>query len=162
MTLAKVTPGPSSYPTSHGFLGGPPKQPSSHDKLSEDQKNALNIHNQARNDADKISGHPRGDLVWDDKLADNATAYARHLAAANQGIKHSDGKNRPGQGENLAWSKRNGSMAGASGMWIGEKKDYRGEKIGQGNFASYGHYTQVCVSWLRNEMDKGWSADEVA
>ncbi|KAI4137280.1 MAG: hypothetical protein LQ341_005213 [Variospora aurantia] len=84
----------------------PPKQPSSNGKLSEDQKNALNIHNQARNDADKISGHPRGDLVWEDKLADNATAYVWHLAAANQGLKHSDGKKRPGQGENLAWRKQ--------------------------------------------------------
>ncbi|KAL9015469.1 MAG: hypothetical protein Q9185_007130 [Variospora sp. 1 TL-2023] len=140
-------------------LATPPEQPSSHGKLFEDQKDALDIHNQvlfsttshlllsstsyrtprptgllaqqlcvypgplpqppqqvypltlvfhlpARNDADKISGHPRGDLVGEDKLADNATAYIWHLAAANQGLKHSDGKNRPSPGENLAWRRQ--------------------------------------------------------
>ncbi|KAI4117210.1 MAG: hypothetical protein LQ345_002507 [Seirophora villosa] len=121
-------------------LDAPPNQ--NHGKLSEDQKNALDIHNRARNEADKSSGHARGDLAWDDKLAAHATAYARHLASANQGLKHSDGKNRPGEGENLYWSKPNGSMAGASRGWVGEKKNYHGEKIGQGDFGSYGHYTQ--------------------
>ena len=30
--------------------------------------------------------------------------------------------------------------------WVNEQKDYHGEKIGEGNFEAYGHYTQVCSS----------------
>lgn len=28
---------------------------------------------------------------------------------------------------------------------MNESKDYHGEKIGEGNFEAYGHYTQVCA-----------------
>ncbi|KAI4112858.1 MAG: hypothetical protein LQ338_008262 [Usnochroma carphineum] len=151
-------------------------------KMSDDQNNALKIHNQAvicvrgrslsrsptsplgyplkfsldhshsllvtdhfaaRTDAIHYFGHPRGDLVWDDQLAANATAYARRLASANQGLHHSDGNGRPNQGENLYWSKPNGSLADASTGWVNEQKSYHGEKIGEGDFGSYGHYTQV-------------------
>ena len=28
---------------------------------------------------------------------------------------------------------------------MNEQKAYHGEKIGEGNFGSYGHYTQVCT-----------------
>lgn len=85
----------------------------------------------------------RKDLVWDDKLAANATAYAKKLAHENTGLHHSTGDQRPGQGENLAWSKPHGSLEGGSKMWVDEKKNYSGQKIGEGDFGSYGHYTQV-------------------
>ncbi|KAL8667848.1 MAG: hypothetical protein Q9202_000313 [Teloschistes flavicans] len=113
--------------------------------MSDDQNNALRIHNDARNEATQQSGHPRATLVWDDQLANDATAYAQHLASANQGLQHSSGDQRPNAGENLYWSKPNGSMADASQGWVNEKQNYHGEKIGEGDFGSYGHYTQVML-----------------
>ncbi|KAL8736630.1 MAG: hypothetical protein Q9181_002307 [Wetmoreana brouardii] len=115
-----------------------------HGKMSEDAQQALKIHNQARNDASHTSHHPRPDLVWDDQLVANATAYAKHLASANHGLQHTTSDQRPNQGENLYWSKPNGSLANASKGWVDEKKNYHGEKIGEGDFASWGHYTQ-CI-----------------
>ncbi|KAL8690836.1 MAG: hypothetical protein Q9218_003816 [Villophora microphyllina] len=111
--------------------------------MSDDQNNALRIHNDARNDASSSSGHPRPSLTWDDNLAAQATAYAQDLASANQGLQHSTSDQRPNQGENLYWSKPTGSMADASQGWVNEKGNYHGEKIGEGDFGSYGHYTQV-------------------
>ncbi|KAI4270385.1 MAG: hypothetical protein L6R38_007138 [Xanthoria sp. 2 TBL-2021] len=113
-------------------------------QMSEGEKKALQIHNQARRDVSKSTGHGRPDLVWDNKLVKDATAYAQYLCRANKGLQHSSGDQRPGQGENLAWSKPNGSVESGSQMWMNEKKDYHGEKIGEGNFGAYGHYTQVC------------------
>lgn len=98
----------------------------------------------ARRDVSKSTGHNRPDLVWDNKLEKDATAYAQHLCRANKGLQHSTGDQRPGQGENLAWSKPQGSVEGGSQMWVNEKKNYHGEKIGEGNFGAYGHFTQVC------------------
>ncbi|KAL8924400.1 MAG: hypothetical protein Q9172_002702 [Xanthocarpia lactea] len=113
------------------------------DKMTEDEKKALQIHNQARRDASKSSGHGRPDLVWDNKLEKDAIAYAEHLCRANKGLQHSSGDQRPNQGENLYWSKPNGSLEAASKGWMDEKKNYHGQKIGEGDFGSYGHYTQA-------------------
>lgn len=101
------------------------------------------MHHVARRDASNSSGHGRPDLVWDDNLATQATAYAQHLVDQNQGLQHSSGDQRPNQGENLYWSKPNGSREAASQRWVDEKQNYHGEKIGEGNFGSYGHFTQV-------------------
>ncbi|KAI4190533.1 MAG: hypothetical protein LQ346_004909 [Caloplaca aetnensis] len=148
---------------------GPPRKPSphkpgpGHGKMSDDERKALNIHNKARQEAPQGFGHPRNALEWDDKLASNAQAYAQHLANAGKGLQHSDGDSRPGQGENLYWSKPNGSMADASQGWVNEVKNYSGEKIGEGDFGSYGHYTQVI--WpsttkvgvgMAKDNDGGW------
>ncbi|KAL8996387.1 MAG: hypothetical protein Q9169_004078 [Polycauliona sp. 2 TL-2023] len=111
--------------------------------MSEGEKKALQLHNQARHDVSKSSGHGRPDLVWDNKLEQAAKAYAEHLSRVNQGLKHSTGDQRPGQGENLYWSKPNGSLEQATKGWLNEKKNYHGEKIGEGDFGSYGHYTQA-------------------
>lgn len=56
---------------------------------------------------------------------------------------HSTGAQRPGEGENLAAGMPSMTFQKASQMWVDEKKNYHGEPIGQGNFGSYGHYTQV-------------------
>ncbi|CAO1601034.1 hypothetical protein XANCAGTX0491_004702 [Xanthoria calcicola] len=112
-------------------------------QLSEGEKKALQIHNQARRDVSKSTGHNRPDLVWDNKLEKDATAYAQHLCRANKGLQHSSGDQRPGQGENLAWSKPQGSVEAGSQMWVNEKKNYHGEKIGEGDFGAYGHFTQM-------------------
>ncbi|KAL8838621.1 MAG: hypothetical protein Q9170_002067 [Blastenia crenularia] len=144
----KTEPHPKPHPAPHKPVihpkPAPHKPDQHHGKMSDDQNKALNIHNQARHDASQSSGHGRDDLVWDDQLAANATAYAQHLASANQGLQHSSGDARPNQGENLYWSKPNGSLEDASKGWVDEKSNYHGEKIGEGNFGSYGHYTQVC------------------
>ncbi|KAL9594395.1 MAG: hypothetical protein Q9219_007054 [cf. Caloplaca sp. 3 TL-2023] len=127
-----------------------PKPGPQHNRLSEDQKKALDIHNKARHD---VPNHPRKNLIWDPKLAAAATAYAKKLAHDNAGLKHSSGDQRPNQGENLAWSKPHGSFADASKMWVDERKNYHGQKIGEGDFGSYGHYTQVCGFC---DLSSGW------
>ncbi|KAI1387875.1 glycoside hydrolase family 128 protein [Hypoxylon trugodes] len=104
--------------------------------LSPDQQNALNIHNNKR----KAKGLKP--LIWDNQLAKNAEAYAKHLAQIGK-LEHSSGDQRPNQGENLAAaSGSNTPLAMAANMWLDEEKNYHGEPIGQGNFGSYGHYTQ--------------------
>lgn len=64
--------------------------------LSADQQKALDLHNNKR----KSKGVKA--LVWDNQLAQNATAYAQHLAKIGK-LEHSSGDQRPNQGENLAW-----------------------------------------------------------
>lgn len=105
--------------------------------LSPDQQNALNAHNNKR----KAKGV--SPLAWDAQLAKNATAYAQHLAQIGK-MEHSSGDQRPNQGENLAWASPAGAtpLAMAANMWLDEEKNYHGEPIGQGNFGSYGHYSQ--------------------
>lgn len=66
--------------------------------LSEDQKHALDMHNQAR------AHHGCPPLAWDDELAKHATAWAENEAHKIGHMQHSTGSERPGEGENLAWS----------------------------------------------------------
>ncbi|KAI1092192.1 glycoside hydrolase family 128 protein [Rostrohypoxylon terebratum] len=104
--------------------------------LSSDQQKALDLHNNKR----KAKGLKP--LAWDNQLAKNAEDYAKHLAQIGK-LEHSPGSQRPNQGENLAWaSSSNAPLAQAANMWLDEEKNYHGEPIGQGNFGSYGHYTQ--------------------
>ncbi|KAL8852000.1 MAG: hypothetical protein Q9221_003105 [Calogaya cf. arnoldii] len=127
--------------------------------MSEGEKKALQLHNQARREISQQTGHKRPDLIWDNKLEQDATAYAQHLCRLNKGLQHSSGDQRPGQGENLAWSKPKGSLEGGSTMWLNEKKNYHGEKIGEGNFASYGHYTQ-CIWPTTKRLGVGMAKDD--
>ncbi|KAL7624220.1 hypothetical protein AAE478_005779 [Parahypoxylon ruwenzoriense] len=46
----------------------------------------------------------------------------------------------------------------ATNMWIGEEKNYHGEPIGQGNFGSYGHYTQ-CMWKSTTKLGVGSAKD---
>jgi uncharacterized protein YkwD len=83
--------------------------------------------------------------VWDDNLANAAQQWANQMAQA-QDFDHSDPNSRPGQGENLyAYSGTNAvaEFNGAAVDWCNEIANYHGEPIGEGNFESYGHYTQV-------------------
>lgn len=109
--------------------------------LSSDQKQALKIHNQAREAASQRSSVARPALAWNPHLATLAEQWAKHLAADNTGLKHSMSEERPGQGENLYWLSAGGTLSDASQSWVTEA--YHGEKIGEGKFESYGHYTQV-------------------
>src|SRR5438876_222502 len=84
-------------------------------------------------------GQSRPDLTWDDGLANDAQQYAQHLADTNT-FEHSG---FPGQGENLYMSSGDASLTDATNAWLGEKPSYDGQKIPEGDFSSYGHYTQV-------------------
>ncbi|KAF4448767.1 hypothetical protein F53441_7874 [Fusarium austroafricanum] len=109
--------------------------------LTSDKKEALRLHNAARKKV-KVSA-----LTWDSKLESSALSWAKKMAK-NGKLSHSGGKDRPNQGENLAyaWASngfKNPITAGTKG-WLNEKKYYHGETIPKGNFSDYGHYTQ-CV-----------------
>ncbi|KAI2638971.1 glycoside hydrolase family 128 protein [Hypomontagnella submonticulosa] len=121
--------------------------------LSADQQKALDLHNNKR----KSKGVKA--LVWDNQLAQNATAYAQHLAKIGK-LEHSSGDQRPNQGENLAWSSasNNSPLAMGTNMWLSEEKNYHGEPIGQGNFGSYGHYTQ-CMWKSTTKLGVGSAKD---
>ncbi|KAK7213849.1 hypothetical protein V2G26_021027 [Clonostachys chloroleuca] len=100
--------------------------------LTNDQQKALSLHNKFR--AEKSIPA----LKWDAGLHASALKYAKKLAAKNGGLEHSQ------SGENLSKApKSNTPLATGTSYWTNEKKNYHGEKIPQGNFASYGHYTQV-------------------
>ncbi|KAH8765384.1 CAP domain-containing protein, partial [Diaporthe sp. PMI_573] len=86
------------------------------------------------------TGQKRPDLTWDDSLTNDAKKYAQYLAD-NKKFEHSGA---PGQGENLFMSSGNVSLLDATRAWLAEKPNYHGENIPDGNFGSYGHYTQ-CI-----------------
>ncbi|KAI0200932.1 CAP domain-containing protein [Astrocystis sublimbata] len=120
--------------------------------LGQDQQKALNAHNEKR----KAKGLKP--LAWDSKLAQNAEAYAKHLAQIGK-LEHSSGDQRPNQGENLAWASGSSTpLIMAANMWLAEEKNYHGEPIGQGNFGSYGHYTQ-CMWRSTTKLGMGWAKD---
>ena len=101
--------------------------------LNHDQETALKIHNTAR------AGKHVAALQWDQNLANAATQYAQHLAQIGR-LEHSQGS---GQGENLYMiSSSNTPLQAAAQGWIDESKNYHGEKIGERNFSSYGHYSK--------------------
>lgn len=81
-------------------------------------------------------------LVWDDEIAKFATNWARQMANMAR-LEHSTGSK---YGENL-YATFGGDKACSSAVnsWYSEKPLYQmGTPIGSGNFADYGHFTQVC------------------
>ncbi|KAI1369846.1 glycoside hydrolase family 128 protein [Xylaria arbuscula] len=104
--------------------------------LGPDKQNALDAHNNKR----RAKGLQP--LAWDNQLEQNALAYAQHLAQIGK-LEHSSGDARPNQGENLAWASASSTpLLMSANMWLAEEKNYHGEPIVQGDFGSYGHYTQ--------------------
>lgn len=80
--------------------------------------------------------------VWDETLANNAQEWATHLISVGS-LTHSEGS---GQGENLYMQSATDSpFANADKMWIEEKSSYNGEAIGEGDFSSYGHYSEFLL-----------------
>ncbi|EEU36744.1 uncharacterized protein NECHADRAFT_51924 [Fusarium vanettenii 77-13-4] len=126
----------------------PPEDEDSPDKrslfpraLTADQKEGLRLHTVARQKKNVKA------LVWDTKLEAAAKAWAQKIAKSGK-LAHSASKDRPNQGENLAygWSSgtyKNPITAGTQG-WLAEVKNYKNEVIPKGKFSEYGHYTQ-CV-----------------
>ncbi|KAI1652484.1 glycoside hydrolase family 128 protein [Daldinia decipiens] len=120
--------------------------------LGPDQQKALDIHNNKR----KSKGLKP--LAWDNQLAKNAEDYGKHLAQIGK-LQHSSGDQRPNQGENLAWASSSSTpLAMSANMWIAEEKNYHGEPIGQGDFGSYGHYTQ-CMWKSTTKLGMGSAKD---
>jgi hypothetical protein len=124
--------------------------------MSSDDKEALRLHNEARA---KVKVKP---LVWDYKLEAAALTWARKIAKEGK-MKHSESKDRSGQGENLAYAYsssgfKNPITAGTKAWYVtlsrlvmskansyirlNEKKNYKGETIPKGNFSEYGHYSK--------------------
>ncbi|KAH6638523.1 CAP domain-containing protein [Truncatella angustata] len=123
-----------------GFVEKRATQPAT---LTLDQAVAVKVQNNQRLTKNLKS------LIWDDALAANAQQWANYLASINN-LMHSTSDQRPNQGENLAYSYNSNGVTypltqGAQG-WVAEVSNYHNEIIPQGNFASYGHYTQVMWS----------------
>ncbi|CAD6501632.1 BgTH12-01882 [Blumeria graminis f. sp. triticale] len=102
------------------------------------RESAVEMHNKARTEA---NGPKRPPLRWSPSLARAAHTWAAHLAATDH-LQHSTGS---GQGENLYCSlgQSDVSFSDAVISWVSEKPLYHGEHIPDGDFESYGHYTQI-------------------
>ena len=89
----------------------------------------------------EANGPKRPPLRWSPSLARAAHTWAAHLAATDH-LQHSTGS---GQGENLYCSlgQSDVSFSDAVISWVSEKPLYHGEHIPDGDFESYGHYTQI-------------------
>lgn len=102
--------------------------------LTPDQRNALNGHNNPRKNK-KLQP-----LQWDAGLTKAALGWAQKLARESK-FYHSSGT---GHGENLYWTTSSGGdpLNDGTKAWMAEEKNYHGQKIGEGNFGSYGHYSE--------------------
>jgi hypothetical protein len=86
-------------------------------------------------------------LAWDQRLAADAAAYGRVLAARGK-LAHSPERNRPGQLENL-WMGTRGAFSPEQmvGQWISERNVYRPGTFPAvsttGRWSDVAHYTQV-------------------
>lgn len=106
----------------------------SNSALTSDQQGALDAHNAARSE---VGNSP---LVWDDALVADAQSWADHLVSLGSLVHAS----LDGQGENLYMqSNLDNPCTNAVNAFVSEKSVYHGEKIGEGDFMAYGHYTQV-------------------
>lgn len=98
-------------------------------------------HNRERDRA----GVPR--LVWSERLAEEARAWAQRLAS-DGGLRHASESESRGAGENL-WMGTAGSFAPESmvGAFVAERRFYRHGTFPEvsltGNWHDVGHYTQV-------------------
>ena len=109
--------------------------------MTPDQQHALDIQNNGR----KNKGLKP--LDWDPSLATEAQKWADHLAKVVGHMEHSQGSERPNQGENLFWGWASPGpykepFMHAAQAWMNEAAKYHGEKIGEGNLADYGHYSK--------------------
>lgn len=89
-----------------------------------------------------------GPLVWDQRLTDDARAYARHLARTDD-FRHSTGpRGAEPQGENLWRGTRLAyEFDEMVGHWIAERRDFRPGVLPYvsrtGRFEDVSHYTQL-------------------
>lgn len=113
--------------------------------MTPDQQKGLQVQNDGR------KGKNLKPLEWDQKLCQEAQKWADHLAKDVGHMEHSKGDQRPNQGENLFWGwaqpgPYKDPYANAAHSWMNEASKYHGEKIGEGNFADFGHYSESSSS----------------
>ena len=111
--------------------------------LTADQQQGLNIQNNGRKQKGLAA------LQWDAHLAPEAQKWADNLAHKIGHMQHSTSQERPNQGENLFWGMASPGpykdpYTHAAQAWMNEAAKYHGEKIGEGDFGSYGHYSELC------------------
>ncbi|KAL8397891.1 hypothetical protein RB594_004554 [Gaeumannomyces avenae] len=105
--------------------------------LSSDEQKALDAHNAARA---AVGQKP---LAWDAGLAADAKSWAQNLVSVGS-LQHSTSGQRGDQGENLYWQSHDKTPCkNAADSWASEASLYGGQPVGQGDFAAYGHYTQM-------------------
>lgn len=103
--------------------------------LQEQGAEALRVHNVAR------AAKGVGPLQWDTRLAKDAKEYARILSVKRflEHAKCEDGENLYQQ------SCGDCTYADAVKAWLGEEVYYHGQKIPEGDFEAYGHYSKCPV-----------------
>ena len=116
--------------------------------LDEDITDAMNVHNEAREEVGVNA------VVWSSSLANDAEEYAQKLAKSGR-FEHS----KTEDGENLYWysSTHHSPMTEASASWYEELQLYRYRKCCGPNFSDTGHYTQMVweIAPLRVGMGVG-------
>ncbi|EJT69454.1 hypothetical protein GGTG_13073 [Gaeumannomyces tritici R3-111a-1] len=127
----KVEPTPAPAPVSAPAAAAPASG------LSGDEQKALDAHNAARA---AVGQKP---LAWDAGLAADAKSWAQNLVSVGS-LQHSTSGQRGDQGENLYWQSHDKTPCkNAADSWASEVSLYGGQPVGQGDFAAYGHYTQM-------------------
>ena len=99
--------------------------------LTADQQQALDIHNNSR------ANKGLAKLTWDNNLVNAAQECANRIAASGN-FAHC------GSGENL-YGRSGGSggpLAAGAQAWVDEAPNYTGQRIPDGDFGSYGHYSK--------------------
>ena len=84
-------------------------------------------------------------MRWDDRLANDAEQWARHLAQINAMVHWgSQGEPDNQEGENL-WMGSRGYFAveQMTGMWAAERSTFRRARHWEEDFQNVGHYTQM-------------------
>ncbi|RKU47096.1 hypothetical protein DL546_002920 [Coniochaeta pulveracea] len=100
--------------------------------MSGDQQAALEAHNKGRATKNLSA------LQWDVSLANSAQTCADKIASTGNFAHCQSGENLYAQSGGSGNLYVNGVTA-----WLNEAPQYHNEKIPNGNFAGYGHYTQV-------------------
>lgn len=121
------------------LMAATPAQPQA--SRAPQQRDWHEAHNLARTEVGLVP------LQWSDKLARDAEAWARHLAANNL-YDHASPQERKGQGENL-WRGPRGYWTAwqTVGFFIEEKRHFRPGNFPEvsrtGRWSDVGHYTQI-------------------
>jgi pathogenesis-related protein 1 len=100
-------------------------------RLTTDQQSALDIQNKGR------QGKSLPYLTWNTTLVVSAQQCANKIAASGNFAHCQSGENLYAQYGSTAPPQAAGAQA-----WMNEASDYHGEVIPQGNFESYGHYSE--------------------
>ncbi|QIW98469.1 hypothetical protein AMS68_003987 [Peltaster fructicola] len=105
--------------------------------LQDQEIEALKVHNAAR------AAKHLAPLQWDTQLAQDAKDYAKTLSTKRT-LEHADCV----AGENLyQQSTGDCTYADAVKAWLGEECYYKSQRIPNGDFEAYGHYSECLGIW---------------